>query len=86
MKGSRKRKNSILSNVNQSLSADIASKMVIVLLLLASRLKNEKDEIKLSMTKTYLLISRSISNEADQIKKRKKRAQMKFWVKKVNLM
>ena len=47
--------NSFLSNVNQSLSADIASKMVIVLLLVASRLKNEKDEIKLSMIRAYLL-------------------------------
>ena len=47
--------NSILSNVNQSLTSDIASKMVVVLLLVSSRLNNEKDEIKNSMIRAYLL-------------------------------
>ena len=47
--------NSVLSNVNQSLSSDVASKMVVILLLVASRLKNEKDDIKHSMIRAYLL-------------------------------
>ena len=46
---------SILSNVNQSLSSDIACKMVIVLLLVMSRLKSELQETKLSMIRAYLL-------------------------------
>ena len=46
---------SILSNVNQSLSSDVSSKMVIVLLLVISKLSQGAHEIKVSMIRAYLL-------------------------------